>query len=70
MSDGPSFDGTIDRSPKGTECRGSEPACAGLDGTKAGRLCAAGMAGLGAARRSARRSTPEPPFTPDPETFP
>ena len=53
MSDSPSFDEYIDRSPKGTECRGSKPACAGLDGTKAGRLCAAG---LGAARRSARLS--------------
>jgi hypothetical protein len=43
--------------PEGAECRGSEPASAGLDGTKSRRVSRRrdlqGQASLGAARREA-----------------
>ena len=58
----PSFDAYVGRSPGGSECRGSKPACAGLGGMNAirvSRMARAGPSaelrtGLGAARRSAR----------------
>jgi hypothetical protein len=37
--------------PEGAECRGSKPACAGLDGTKARRVSRMAQPSLGAARR-------------------
>jgi hypothetical protein len=39
--------------PEGAECRGSKPACAGLDGTKARRVSRLAQASLRAAGREA-----------------